>query len=117
MRRCASRWSATPTSRPRSTSPTTSSSRTCLIRATVWIDRAGHYEFLCKLVPGARHLSIGASTDEHAVNPWDVDDPASPPIEKIAYLVALHALLVGDHRAVEDSYGLDVLERNLLEVA
>ena len=81
------------------------------------IDRAGHYEFLCRLIPGARHLTIGASTHEHAVNPWDVDDPANPPIEKIAYLVALHALLVGDHRAGEDAYGLDALERNLLEVA
>ena len=81
------------------------------------LDRAGHYEFLCQLVPGARHLTIGASTDEHAVNPWDTDDPANPPIEKIAYLVALHALLVGDHRAGEDAYGLDALERNLLEVA
>ena len=81
------------------------------------LDRAGHYEFLCRLIPGARHLTIGASTDEHAVNPWDVEDPASPPIEKIAYLVALHALLVGDHRAGDDSYGLDALERNLLEVA
>ena len=81
------------------------------------LDRAGHYEFLCQLVPGARHLTIGASHDEHAVNPWDVEDPASPPIEKIAYLVALHALLVGDHRAGEDAYGLDALERNLLEVA
>jgi hypothetical protein len=81
------------------------------------LDRAGHYEFLCRLVPSARHLTIGASTDEHAVNPWDVEDPANPPIEKIAFLVALHALLVGDHRAGEDSYGLDALERNLLEVA
>jgi TraG P-loop domain len=81
------------------------------------IDRAGHYEFLCRLVPGAQHLTIGASKDEHAVNPWDVEDPANPPIEKIAYLVGLHALLVGDHRAGEDSYGLDALERNLLEVA
>jgi hypothetical protein len=81
------------------------------------LDRAGHYEFLCRLIPGARHLTIGASTDEHAVNPWDVQDPTSPPIEKIAYLVALHALLVGDHRAGDDSYGLDALERNLLEVA
>jgi type IV secretory pathway VirB4 component len=81
------------------------------------LDRAGHYEFLCRLVPGARHLTIGASRDEHAVNPWDVEDPGTPPIEKIAYLVALHALLVGDHRAGEDSYGLDALERNLLEVA
>jgi hypothetical protein len=81
------------------------------------LDRAGHYEFLCKLIPDARHLTIGASADEHAVNPWDVQDPASPPIEKIAYLVALHALLVGDHRVGDDAYGLDALERNLLEVA
>ena len=81
------------------------------------LDRAGHYAFLCRLVPGARHLTIGASTDEHAVNPWDVENPTNPPIEKIAYLVALHALLVGDHRAGEDGYGLDALERNLLEVA
>jgi hypothetical protein len=81
------------------------------------IDRAGHYEFLCALVPGAQHLTIGASDDEHAVNPWDVEDAANPPIEKIAYLVALHALLVGDHRAGDDSYGLDPLERNLFEVA
>jgi DNA helicase HerA-like ATPase len=81
------------------------------------IDRAGHYEFLCRLVPGAQHLTIGASSDDHAVNPWDVEDPTNPPIEKVSYLVALHALLVGDHRAGEDSYGLDALERNLLEVA
>src|SRR5207249_7066713 len=78
---------------------------------------AGNSSSPAKLAPGARHRSIGASTDEHAVNPWDVEDPGSPPIEKIAYLVALHALLVGDHRAGEDSYGLDALERNLLEVA
>src|SRR3954454_12616018 len=81
------------------------------------LDRAGHYEFLCRLVPGARHLTIGASRDEHAVNPWDTEDPTNPPLEKIAYLVALHALLVGDHRDRDDAYGLDALERNLLEVA
>ena len=81
------------------------------------LDRAGHYEFLTRLVPGARHLTIGATADDHAVNPWDTPDPASPPLEKLTYLVGLHALLVGDHRAGDDSYGLDPLERNLLEVA
>src|SRR5919106_491641 len=64
------------------------------------LDRAGHYAFLCSLIPGARHLTIGASENEHAVNPWDVADPAKPPAEKVTYLVGLHALLVGDHRAV-----------------
>ena len=44
-------------------------------------------------------------------------DAAHPPREKITYLLGLHALLVGDHRAGEDSWGLDALERNLLEVA
>ena len=37
--RCASRWSATPTSRPLSTSPTTSSSRTCPTSAPAWTGR------------------------------------------------------------------------------
>ena len=81
------------------------------------LDRAGHYAFLCSLIPGAQHLTIGACDDEHAVNPWDVADPARPPAEKITYLVGLHALLVGDHHSGDDSYGLDALERNLLEVA
>ena len=81
------------------------------------LDRAGHYAFLCSLIPGARHLTIGGAEDEHAVNPWDVADPARPTAEKVTYLVGLHALLVGDHRAGDDSYGLDALERNLLEVA
>ena len=81
------------------------------------LDRAGHYAFLCSLIPGARHLTIGGADDEHAVNPWDVADPGPPPAEKVTYLVGLHALLVGDHRAGDDSYGLDPLERNLLEVA
>ena len=80
-------------------------------------DRAGHYEFLCSLIPGAEHLLMGASENEHAVNPWDVPDVARPPIEKIDFLKGLHALLVGDHRAGDDSYGLSPLEYNLLEVA
>jgi TraG P-loop domain len=81
------------------------------------LDRAGHYAFLCSLIPGAQHLTIGAAGDDHAVNPWDVADVACPPAEKVTYLVGLHALLVGDHQAGDDSYGLDALERNLLEVA
>ena len=81
------------------------------------LDRAGHYAFLCCLIPGAQHLTIGGADDEHAVNPWDVADPARPPAEKVTYLVGLHALLVGDHHSGNDSYGLDALERNLLEVA
>ncbi len=81
------------------------------------IDRAGHYEFLTSLIPGAEHLLIGGSAEEHSVNPWDTPDSAHPPIEKVDFLIGLHALLVGDHRSGDDSYGLSPLERNLLEVA
>src|SRR3954465_11461249 len=48
---------------------------------------------------GTRYWASAAPADEPAVTPGDTEDPATPPIEKIAYLVALHALLVGDHRA------------------
>jgi hypothetical protein len=81
------------------------------------LDRAGHYAFLCELTPGAEHISLGSSDDRHAINPWDTADPANVPIEKVAYLVGLHALLVGDHRSGDDSYGVSALERNVLEVA
>ncbi|MEJ7786161.1 MAG: hypothetical protein WKF96_15250 [Solirubrobacteraceae bacterium] len=80
------------------------------------IDRAGHYENLCQLVPGAQHLTIGSSADDHAVNPWDTPDPSRAPIEKVTFLVALHSLLIGDERAGAHG-GVDALERNLLEVA
>ena len=81
------------------------------------LDRsAGHYAFLCDLIPGAVHLELGAD-DAATINPWDVGDPAAPPRSKVAYLVRLHALLIGDHEATHDSYGLGPLERNLLAVA
>lgn len=79
------------------------------------IDRAGHFDFLCSLIPGAASVEIGA--DAHAINSWDVDDPSSVSAEKIDYLLALHALLLGEHHAAEDSYGLSDLESNLLGLA
>jgi type IV secretory pathway VirB4 component len=81
------------------------------------LDRAGHYSFLCELIPGARHLTIGAGDNEHAVNPWHTADPAVVPPEKVTFLVGLHALLIGDREGGADSYGMTALERNLLEVA
>ena len=79
------------------------------------IDRAGHFDFLCSLIPGAASLEIGG--DAHAINSWDVDDPARVGAEKIDYLLALHALLLGEHHAGRDSYGLSDLEANLLGLA
>jgi hypothetical protein len=79
------------------------------------IDRAGHFEFLASLIPGAASIEIGG--EQHAVNCWDVEDPARVAAEKIDYLLALHALLLGEHHAGRDSYGLSDLEANLLGLA
>jgi hypothetical protein len=79
------------------------------------IDRAGHFDFLASLIPGAVSAEIGG--DAHAVNCWDVEDPARVGAEKIDYLLALHALLLGEHHAGRDSYGLSDLEANLLGLA
>jgi hypothetical protein len=74
------------------------------------IERGGHYEFLASLIPGAANVSLGSGAD--AICPWDIPDPASLPSEKIDYLIALHATLVGTGR--RDEYGLSALEENLL---
>jgi len=79
------------------------------------IDRAGHFDFLASLIPGAASLEIG--TGAHAINCWDVADPSRVGAEKVDYLLALHALLLGEHHAERDSYGLSDLEANLLGLA
>jgi DNA helicase HerA-like ATPase len=79
------------------------------------IDRAGHFAFLASLIPGAASVEIGG--DAHAINSWDVEDPAHLSPEKVDYLLALHALLLGEHHAGQDSYGLTDLEANLLGLA
>jgi hypothetical protein len=74
------------------------------------IDRAGHYRTLTRLVHGARHLDIGSDSTEWAINPWDTPDQAAVPREKVAYLVSLHATMMG-------AEGLSVLERSQLATA
>ncbi len=80
------------------------------------IDRAGHFAFLCSLVPGALHLRVGGADGEVSINPWDVQDVGNVPRKKIAFLVALHALLIGTTDQT-DTYGLDPLERSQLSLA
>jgi hypothetical protein len=79
------------------------------------IDRAGHFDFLVSLLPGASTVQIGG--EAHAINSWDVPDPALVSAEKVDYLLALHALLLGEHHPGRDSYGLTDLESNLLGLA
>jgi adenylylsulfate kinase-like enzyme len=59
------------------------------------IDRAGHYETLSRLVDGAQQIEIGAESSPYALNPWDVPDPAKVPREKVAFLIALHQVMMG----------------------
>ncbi len=79
------------------------------------IDRAGHFAFLASLIPGAASVEIGA--DAHAINSWDVEDSGDVSPEKVDYLLALHAQLLGEHHPGQDSYGLTDLESNLLGLA
>ena len=74
------------------------------------IERGGHYDFLVSLIPGAATVRLGYGCD--AICPWDTPDPGSVGPEKIDYLIALHATLIGTGRPHE--YGLSALEQNLL---
>jgi hypothetical protein len=74
------------------------------------IERGGHYQFLASLVPGSANVTLGNGAD--AICPWDTPDPRSVGAEKIDYLLALHATLIGTGRPQE--YGLSALEQNLL---
>ena len=59
------------------------------------IDRAGHYETLTRLLDGAQQVEIGADDSPYALNPWDVPDAAKVSREKIAFLLALHQVMMG----------------------
>jgi hypothetical protein len=83
------------------------------LRAAI-IDRAGHFEFLAGLIPGAVHVTLGARGNHEAVCPWDVPDPGNVEQSKVDFLLALHALLLGREHTQD---GLGDLEENLLSLA
>ncbi len=74
------------------------------------IDRSGHYDFAAATIPGAATVRIGGDEGEQRINPWDGD----PTTEKIAFLVALHELILTSGEAPG---GLGKLEQNLLGLA
>jgi TraG P-loop domain len=80
------------------------------------IDRAGHYEFLASLIPGAIAVNLGTRTGQ-AINPWDVDDQdgeLAP--EKLEYLLALHSFFLG--RPLPDgTYDLEPRDHSQLSLA
>src|SRR5206468_9495307 len=81
------------------------------------VDRAGHFEFACALVPGSRSLVLGARDGVDAINPWDVADAARPGNEKVDFLLALHGQVLGGRDQASGGDGLDVLEANQLGLA
>ncbi len=56
-------------------------------------DRAGHYELLADLIPGARVIRMGAD-DSAVINHWDIPDPANVPSAKVKFLLRLHETLL-----------------------
>ena len=59
---------------------------------------------------GAQQIEIGADDSPFAINPWDVADPTDVSLEKIAFLVSLHGVMMGEE-------GLTTLERSQLGAA
>jgi hypothetical protein len=62
----------------------------------------GHYDMLLSLVPGSKRVQLGTPHGA-VICPWDVPQPASVPDQKIEFLLALHAMLIGD---AHDTKGL-----------
>ena len=58
-------------------------------------DGTGHYDTLLSLVPGAKRVQLGTPHGA-VICPWDVPELDSVPDQKIEFLLALHALLIGD---------------------
>ena len=73
---------------------------------------SGHYDMLLGLIPGSARVQVGSGTGA-VICPWDVADPGRVPPEKEQFLLALHALLIGDQRGGEDRT-LSALEESLL---
>jgi hypothetical protein len=55
----------------------------------------GHYDPLLSLVPGSARLHVGSGSED-VICPWDVADCAHVGPAKIEFLLAFHALLIGN---------------------
>jgi len=77
----------------------------------------GHYDTLLSLIPGSRRVQLGTAHGD-VICPWDVPDPHHVPDQKLEFLLALHALLVGDaHDPDGLTRTLDADEETLLHDA
>ncbi|MHB1838092.1 MAG: hypothetical protein ACYCXW_24355, partial [Solirubrobacteraceae bacterium] len=73
---------------------------------------SGHYDMLLGLIPDSARVQVGSPAGA-VICPWDVSDPARVAPDKEQFLLALHALLIGDQRGGEDRT-LTALEESLL---
>jgi hypothetical protein len=73
-----------------------------------------HYDPLLSLIPGARRIDVGNRGGD-VICPWDVPNPADVTSSKLEFLLALHALLIGDLHGGERR--LTALEESLLRTA
>jgi hypothetical protein len=60
----------------------------------------GHYDMLLSLIPGSKRVQLGTPHGA-VICPWDVPDPSSVPDQKIEFLLAVHALLIGQAHDAE----------------
>jgi len=63
------------------------------------IDRAGHYEFLAALIPGAAVVNLGAESEHADQSLGRPDDVRRLSPEKLEYLLALHSFFLGRPQA------------------
>jgi hypothetical protein len=73
-----------------------------------------HYDPLLSLIPGARRIDVGTRGGD-VICPWDVPKPADVTSAKLEFLLALHAVLIGDLHSEERR--LNALEESLLRTA
>jgi hypothetical protein len=55
----------------------------------------GHYDPLLSLVAGSAKVHVGTGSGD-VISPWDVANPGKVPGSKLEFLLAFHALLVGN---------------------
>lgn len=55
----------------------------------------GHYDPLLSLVPGSAKVHVGTGSRD-VISPWDVTDPTQVAGAKLEFLLAFHALLIGN---------------------
>jgi hypothetical protein len=74
----------------------------------------GHYDALLSLVPGSAKVHVGTGSHD-VISPWDVANPGAVAGAKLEFLLAFHALLIGN--LVDDERRLTADEEGPLTTA